>query len=50
MDTIQHLGQSGDETQQGYDIFLFATIYQLAVGPTQPPTQWILIAVSPRIK
>jgi len=27
---------------RGEDFFLFATAFRLVLGPTQPPTKWIL--------
>jgi hypothetical protein len=31
----------------GLRVFLFSTASRLALGPTQPPIQWILEALSP---
>jgi hypothetical protein len=42
-------GQSdewGSIPMQGMGIFLFSTMYRLALGPTQPPIRWILGALS----
>jgi len=38
--------------QLGFDsrFFLLATASRLALGPAQPPIQWILGAVSPGVK
>jgi hypothetical protein len=35
------LGDRGFETRQGLGIFLFTTVSRTALGPTQPPIQWI---------
>jgi hypothetical protein len=32
------------------EFFLFATVSRLALGPTQPPLQWILGAVTSGVK
>jgi hypothetical protein len=32
----------GFDSQQGQDIFLFSITSGLALGPTQPPMQWVL--------
>jgi hypothetical protein len=32
------------------ELYLFATASRLALGPTQPPVQWILAAFSPGVK
>jgi hypothetical protein len=32
----------GLDFQQGQEIFLFSTLSRLALGPTQPPFQWVL--------
>jgi hypothetical protein len=31
----------GFKSQQGLEIFLFTTVSRLALGPTQPPIQWV---------
>jgi hypothetical protein len=31
----------GFESWQGLGIFLFTTVFRLALGPTQPPIQWV---------
>jgi hypothetical protein len=36
----------GFESQLGLRIFLFATVYRLALWPTQPPIQWVPGALS----
>jgi hypothetical protein len=30
------------------DIYLFTTAFKPALGPTQPPVQWVKVAFSPR--
>jgi hypothetical protein len=40
------LDDQGFESQQGLGIFLFTTMSRPAVGPTQPPIQWIPGALS----
>jgi len=35
---------------QGQGLFFFATASTLAVGPTQPPIQWVLGVLSPGVK
>jgi hypothetical protein len=35
----------GFESRQGLGIFLFTTASKLALGPTQPPTQWVPAAL-----
>jgi hypothetical protein len=42
-------GQPWFEPQQG-KIFLFSTASRLALGPTQPPIQWVLGALSRGVK
>jgi hypothetical protein len=34
----------------GRDFFLFATASRPALGPTQPPIQWLSEALSPEVK
>jgi hypothetical protein len=41
---------SGFESRQGLGIFLFTTAFRLALGPTQPPTQWVPGALSLGVK
>jgi hypothetical protein len=36
--------------QQGQEIFLHSTASRLTLGPTQPPAQQVLMAVSPGLK
>jgi hypothetical protein len=43
-------GQVGLNSQQGQGVFLFATTSRPALGPTQPPNQWVLEALSPGVK
>jgi hypothetical protein len=34
----------------GLEIFIFTTVSRTALGPTQPPIQWVLGAISLRVK
>jgi hypothetical protein len=34
-------GQPGFDSWQGQEIFLYATVSRLALGPTQPSIQWV---------
>jgi hypothetical protein len=36
----------GFNSQQGLGIFLFTTVSRMALGPTQHPFQWVLVALS----
>jgi hypothetical protein len=38
--------ESGFDSRHGKEIFLFTTTSRLALGPTQPPIQWILVVLS----
>jgi hypothetical protein len=40
----------GFDSQWGMGIFLFATASRMALGPTQPPIQWVLAALSLGVK
>jgi hypothetical protein len=44
------IGVLGFDSWQGLGIFLFTTASRTALGPTQPPIQWVLGALSPGIK
>jgi hypothetical protein len=35
---------------QQFKIFLFFTVSRLTLGPTQPPIEWVLGALSPGVK
>jgi hypothetical protein len=34
--------ESGFDFQEEYEIFLISITYELALGSTQPPIQWVL--------
>jgi hypothetical protein len=38
------------DSQQGQEIFLFSTVFRLALEPTQPPIQWVLGTLSLGVK
>jgi hypothetical protein len=40
----------GFDSWQGLGIFLFTTVSRMALGPTQPPIQWVLGAISLGVK
>jgi hypothetical protein len=40
----------GFDSRRGLGIFLFATASRTSVGPTQPPIQWVLGALSLVVK
>jgi hypothetical protein len=42
--------ESGFDSQQEKDIFLFFTVSRLALGPNQPPIQWVPGTLSLGIK
>jgi hypothetical protein len=44
------LGDRGFESRQGLGIFLLTTASRTALGPTQPPIQWIPGAFSMGVK
>jgi hypothetical protein len=44
------VGRPGFHSRQEQEIFLFSTVSRLALGPTQPPIQWVLGAFSPGAK
>jgi hypothetical protein len=35
------IGVLGFDSRRGLGIFLFTTVYRTALGPTQPPVQWL---------
>jgi hypothetical protein len=43
-------GQQGFDSQQGQEIFLLATTSRIVLGPSQPPIQWVLGAISLGVK
>jgi hypothetical protein len=44
------LDDRGFESREGLGIFLFTTAFRPAPGPTQPPIQWALGALSLAVK
>jgi hypothetical protein len=42
--------ETGFNSMQRQEIFLFSIIPRLALGPIQPPDQWVVGIVSPEIK
>jgi len=44
------IGWSGFESQRGLEIFLFDTMTRPALGPKQPPIQWVPGALSLGVK
>jgi hypothetical protein len=49
-DTDWTIGILGFDSRRGLGIFFFTTMSRTALGPTQPPIQWIRGALSLRIK
>jgi hypothetical protein len=43
-------GRSQFYFQQGQGLFLFATAFRPALGPTQPPIQWVPLVFSPGVQ
>jgi hypothetical protein len=43
-------GQPGFNSRQGQEILLISVVFRPALGPTQPPIQWVPGAVSPGVK
>jgi hypothetical protein len=43
-------GVLGFDSQRGLGIFPFTTASRTALGPTQPPIQWVLAALSLGVK
>jgi hypothetical protein len=43
-------GRPGFDSFQRQDIFLLSTASRPALGPTQPPIQWVTWALSPWVK
>jgi hypothetical protein len=44
------IGESGFDSRQGQEIFLFSIMSRPALGPTQPPAQWVLAVFSLGVK
>jgi hypothetical protein len=44
------IGVHGFDSRRGLGIFLFTTASRTALGPTQPPIQWVPEALSPGVK
>jgi hypothetical protein len=44
------IGVLGFHSQWGLGIFLFTTTSRMALGPTQPPIQWVLQVLSLEVK
>jgi hypothetical protein len=43
-------GRQGFDSRQGQEIFLYSTASRPALGPTQPPIQWVPGELSPGVK
>jgi hypothetical protein len=43
-------GRSGFDPRQGQRIFPLASVSRLALGPTQPPVQWVPGVLSPGVE
>jgi hypothetical protein len=44
------IGRSGFDPRRGQRIFLLASVSRPALGPTQPPVQWVPVVLSPGVK
>jgi hypothetical protein len=47
---IWNAEESGFDSRQEQEIFLFSIMFRPALGPTQPPIQWISGALSPGVE
>jgi hypothetical protein len=47
---IYCISRPGFNSWQGQEIFLFSTVSRPALGPTQPPIQWVTGALSPGVE
>jgi hypothetical protein len=50
MKLTTHLHLVGFDSWQEHEIFLFSTASRPVLGPTQPPIQWVLGALSLGVK
>jgi hypothetical protein len=46
----QRAGRPGTDSREEQEFFLFSIASRPALGPTQPPIQWVLEALSPEVK
>jgi len=44
------LDERGFDSRWGLGVFLFNTMFRMTLGPTQPPIQWVLGALSLGLK
>jgi hypothetical protein len=48
--TAWKIGVLGFDSRRGMGIFLFTTVSKTALGPTQPPIQWVPAVLSLGVK